>query len=49
MIRSRSERQIKVKTPGNRVLIRYKKISRKSLLKLHPKIKREFLKIRARL
>lgn len=35
---------VKVKTPGNRTVIRYKKRSKKSLLKLQPKVKREMLK-----
>jgi len=48
MIRSKSLRQIKVKTPGNRVVVRFKKLSKKTLLKLHPKIKRELLKEKVR-
>ena len=48
MIRSKSLKMIKVKTPGSRRTIHYKKRSKKSLLKLHPKIKREAFKERVR-
>jgi len=48
MIRSKSLKMLKVKTPGNRRAIHYKKRSKKSLLKLHPKIKREALKEKVR-
>jgi hypothetical protein len=48
MIRSRSESRFKVKTPGGRTVIHTKKLSKKGLLNLHPKIKREMLKQRVR-
>jgi len=48
MIRSKSLKMIKVKTPGNRRAIHYKKHSKKSLLKLHPKVKREAFKEKVR-
>jgi hypothetical protein len=48
MIRSRSSSKFKVKTPGNRVVIHTKKLVKKGLLNLHPKIKREMLKQRVR-
>jgi hypothetical protein len=48
MIRPRSLKRIKLRTPGNRRIIHYKKRSKKSLLKLHPKVKRETLKAKVR-
>ena len=48
MIRSKSLKMIKLRTPGNRRVIRYIKRSKKSLLKLHPKVKREMLKGKVR-
>lgn len=48
MIRSRSLKRIKRKTPGSRNVIHLKKRSKKYLLKLPPKIKRELLKARVR-
>jgi hypothetical protein len=48
MIRSKSLKMIKVKTPGNRRVIHYIKRSKKPLLKLHPKVKREMLKTKVR-
>jgi hypothetical protein len=48
MIRSRAISKFKVKTPGNRVVIHSKKLSKKGLLNLHPKIKREMLKQKVR-
>jgi ribosomal protein L34E len=48
MIRPRSLKMIKLKTPGGRRVIHYKKRSKKSLLKLPPKVKRELLKEKVR-
>lgn len=48
MRRSKSLRMVKVKTPGNRRVIHYKKRSKKSLSKLHPQFKREALKEKVR-
>ena len=48
MIRSKSLRMFKKKTPGNRRTIHYKKFPKKSLLKSHPKDKREAFKAMAR-
>jgi ribosomal protein L34E len=48
MIRSKSLKMIKLRTPGNRRVIRYIKRSKKSLLKLHSKVKREMLKGKVR-
>jgi ribosomal protein L34E len=48
MIRSRSQKMIKIKTPGSRRVIHYKKRLKKSLLKLHPKVKREAFKEKVR-
>jgi ribosomal protein L34E len=47
MIRSRSLKRIKRKTPGSRTVIHLRKRSKKSL-KLSPKIKKEYLKSKVR-
>jgi ribosomal protein L34E len=48
MIRSRSLKRIKRRTPGNRTVIHLKKRQRKSLIKLPPKSKRGYLKAKVR-
>jgi hypothetical protein len=48
MIRNRSVKMFKVITPGNRRVMHFKKLTKKSLLKLQPKVKREMLKLRVR-
>jgi hypothetical protein len=48
MIRSRELKRIKRKTPGSRTVIHLEKRSKKHLLNLSPKIKREKLKAKVR-
>jgi len=48
MIRPRSIKRIKRKTPGSKMTIHFKKRKNKPLLKFAPKIKREMLKERVR-
>lgn len=48
MIRARSLKRIKRKTPGGKTVIHLKKRKKKCLLKTSPKIKREKLKAEVR-
>ena len=48
MIRSRALKRIKRKTPSGKMVIHLKKHSKKHLLNLSPKIKREKLKAKVR-
>jgi ribosomal protein L34E len=48
MIRTRTTKMLKVKTPGNRRTLHFKKRAGKSLLKSQPKVKRELLKKKVR-
>jgi ribosomal protein L34E len=48
MIRSRALKRIKRKTPGSRTATRFRKYSKKSLFRAHPRIKREELKSKVR-
>lgn len=48
MIRARSLKRIKRKTPGSKTVIHFIKRPKKSLLKISPKIKREQLKAEVR-
>jgi len=48
MIRPRSLKRIKVRTPGNRTVIHFKKRSKKPLLNLFTRIKKENLKEKVR-
>ena len=48
MIRPRSLKRIKVRTPGNRMVIHLKKRSKKSLFKTPAAIKKECLKEKVR-
>jgi ribosomal protein L34E len=48
MIRSRSLKRIKLRTPGKRTVIHLKKHPKKSLFKISPKIKKEEFKEKVR-